>query len=132
MLGSRFRLDGAPRSPSLGVEVPRGGARSRASCTGSLSHVRQEDRLGCGLAGVAMIAGVSYADAKPAVKSRPNRSGNTTTYADLRWGLDSFGIVYEWHGRRAFPFKGWAALPDRAIAGGAPNATPQGTKGEGP
>ena len=52
-----------------------------------------------GLAVVAMIAGVSYAEAKPAVKSRPNRSGNATTYADLRWGLDSYGIGYEMNGR---------------------------------
>jgi hypothetical protein len=71
--------------------------------------------MGCGLACVAMIAGVSYDEAKAMVKSRPKRSGNCTSYVDLRFGLDSYGVAYEMNGRRAFRFTDWSALPDRAI-----------------
>jgi hypothetical protein len=62
-----------------------------------------------------MIAGVSYADAKAVVKSRPKRSGNCTSYVDLRFGLDSYGVAYEMNGRRAFRFTDWSEIPDRAI-----------------
>jgi hypothetical protein len=90
-------------------------ARPRVHYSGSLSLIRQEDRLGCGHACLAMIAGVSYVEARAAVKSRVRRSGNATSYADLRHALDSYEIAYEMNGRRAFAFSAWEALPDCAI-----------------
>lgn len=67
------------------------------------------------MACVAIVAGVGYADAKAVVKSRPNRSGNSTYYADLRWALERYGVGFEMNGRRAFRFTSWADMPDRAI-----------------
>lgn len=71
--------------------------------------------MGCGIACVAMIAGVTYAEAKAAVRSRPNRTGNSTYYADLKWALGKFGVAYEMNGRRGFRFDGWTSINVRSI-----------------
>jgi ABC-type bacteriocin/lantibiotic exporter with double-glycine peptidase domain len=81
----------------------------------ALRLVQQLDYTGCGIACVAMVAGVTYEQAKVAVKSRPNRAGNSTYYADLKWALDRFGVAYEMNGRRGFRFPGWEEMPRRAI-----------------
>jgi hypothetical protein len=71
--------------------------------------------MGCGIACVAIVAGVTYRRAKTAVQSRPNHTGNSTYYADFRWALDAFGIRYEMNGRRGFRFESWDEMPARAI-----------------
>lgn len=61
-----------------------------------------------------MVAGVSYEKAKVAVRSRPNRAGNSTYYADLKWALDKFGVGHAMNGRRGHRFDGWSKIEGRA------------------
>jgi len=77
--------------------------------------VVQEDRTGCGLASVAVLAGRTYA----AVKTEAARLGIAvddsrlwTETDSVRRLLDRFGIAA---GRREEAFRSWSRLPDRAL-----------------
>lgn len=72
--------------------------------------VPQDDETGCGIACVAMIAGVSYEDAKAAVFGKSLRKKVFyTSGPDLRRGLERFGLTLK-PAARARRFESWRRL----------------------
>jgi hypothetical protein len=57
-----------------------------------MKHVLQENEEGCGVACVAMIAGVSYWDARVAIFGKKQRYLHTTFTSDLVKGLRKLGF----------------------------------------
>ena len=77
--------------------------------------VVQDDDTGCGIACVAMIAGVSYEDAKAAVFSKSFRKKVFyTSGPDLRRGLERFGLTLR-PAARARRFESWRRLESTSI-----------------
>ncbi len=80
-----------------------------------MKPVVQEERTGCGIAAVAVIAGVSYAQAKRVadslgISAQDRRLWSET--AHVRRVLASFGVEAS---RATRPFRAWANLPDCAL-----------------
>ena len=63
-------------------------------------HVWQEHLTGCGVAVVAMAAGVPYRTVRGLMFGRARRRDFSTTYTDLRHGLHHYGVSYQ-RARRA-------------------------------
>jgi ABC-type bacteriocin/lantibiotic exporter with double-glycine peptidase domain len=57
-----------------------------------MKRVRQLNRNGCGVACVAMAAGVSYTAARIAIFGNDNPHDHRTTSMDLRRGLRALGV----------------------------------------
>lgn len=81
-----------------------------------LAKVTQEDGYGCGSACLAMVAGISYAEARGHFITlglgarrcgRPPLSTNTT---ELAWAIASRGLLVEQR-----PWRGWDALAGLAV-----------------
>jgi len=86
-----------------------------ASRQSEIGLVRQVDSTGCGIAVVAMIAGVSYQAAKEAIFPNWRRKrGFATTAKELRLGLERLGYSAADRLRPARP--NWRDLPELAIA----------------
>jgi len=80
-----------------------------------MDPVIQQDPSGCGIACVAMLAGVSYAAAKAAAESLGIRSDNPALWSDtvhVRRLLLHFGIRAA---TAETPFTTWEALPATAL-----------------
>lgn len=77
--------------------------------------VPQDDDTGCGIACVAMLAGVSYEQAKAATfPPSPRKRKFYTGGADLRRGLKAFGLTLE-PTARAQKFTAWSQLETTSI-----------------
>ena len=80
-----------------------------------MKPVVQEERTGCGIAAAAVIAGVSYAQAKRVaaslgISAQDRRLWSET--AHVRRVLASFGVEAS---RATRPFRAWSKLPDCAL-----------------
>jgi len=82
----------------------------------TIQRVVQEDKTGCGLACIAMLAGVCYKEAKKAaldnLKFRTKDEFYTGT-GQLKELAAHFNIEIE--GKRRRKFRNWSELPDVAI-----------------
>jgi ABC-type bacteriocin/lantibiotic exporter with double-glycine peptidase domain len=75
----------------------------------------QQDRTGCGIACAAMLAGVSYAEAKAAAVRLGIAVEDSRLWSDtspLRRLLETYGIALS---STPKAFSTWDALPDRAL-----------------
>ena len=80
-----------------------------------IKPVLQRERTGCGIASVAAIAGLSYAQAKAiasslGISAQDERLWSAT--AHVRKLLEHLGVKT---GRREHPFRSWESLPDLAL-----------------
>jgi ABC-type bacteriocin/lantibiotic exporter with double-glycine peptidase domain len=66
-------------------------------------RIVQTDNTGCGIACLAMLAGVSYAEARRAVFGRYHPGDCSTSTGELRRGLRKLGIRA---GKRLIPLRG--------------------------
>lgn len=82
----------------------------------TIQRVKQEDETGCGLACIAMLAGVSYNEIKNValdkLKFRTNGEFYTGT-GQLKELASHYNVEIE--GKRRRKFKSWSELPDVAI-----------------
>lgn len=82
----------------------------------TIKRVKQEDETGCGLACIAMLAGVSYEEVKQvALKNLKFRTKGHfyTGTGQLKELAGYFGLTITGQKRR--PWRNWALLPDIAI-----------------
>jgi ABC-type bacteriocin/lantibiotic exporter with double-glycine peptidase domain len=82
---------------------------------GMIQAIIQEDPTGCGIACVAMLAGVSYAEAKAAAARIGIDVDDPALWSDnahLRRLLEGFGITLA---TAPDPFTSWERLPDVAL-----------------
>ncbi len=80
-----------------------------------MKPVVQQDRTGCGIASVAVIAGVSYGRAKAIAAEEGIFAGDRELWsrtAHVRKLLRRFGVRSDPH---QIPFRSWDALPDLAL-----------------
>jgi len=82
-----------------------------------MKPIVQEDVTGCGIASVAVLAGVTYLEAKEAaaglgIQVTDSRLWSGTVF--VRTLLKHYGIVAEPHER---PFRSWKTLPPLALLG---------------
>jgi len=80
-----------------------------------MRRIRQRDSTGCGLACIAMVAGINYEDVRAIAVSKLGWDETGDFYTgtrDLRDLAGYFGIAV---GKRRRSFKSFNALPDTAI-----------------
>lgn len=80
-----------------------------------MNAVVQEERTGCGIASVAAIAGVSYAQAKTVAASLGISAKDDRLWSEMspvRRLLTAFGTR---SARSTRPFRSWSSLPDCAL-----------------
>ena len=83
--------------------------------TSRLKPVVQQERTGCGIASAAVIAGVSYAEARKAANLLGIYASDSRLWSEtlpVRRLLRHFGISI---GTREIPFRSWDALPELAL-----------------
>jgi ABC-type bacteriocin/lantibiotic exporter with double-glycine peptidase domain len=83
-----------------------------------MKRIIQEDKTGCGLACIAMIAkNVTYSSVKKRAVNKYGFDPNGVLYTQtnhLRELLEEYGVVI---GKRKVPFKDWKRLPKLSILG---------------
>lgn len=80
-----------------------------------MEPVIQEETTGCGIAASAVLAGVSYAEARRKANALGIHAADTALWSDtgyVRTLLAEFGITVA---DREAPFESWEQLPDKAL-----------------
>ena len=80
-----------------------------------MKPVVQSERTGCGIASVAAVAGLSYAETKSIANSLGISARDESLWSEtahVRTLLNHFGIRT---GSREIPFHSWESLPDLAL-----------------
>jgi len=81
----------------------------------TMKPVIQEEATGCGIAAVAAIAGIAYAEARTVANQMGIHADNPALWSDttsVRRLLNQFGYAAA---KEPTPFVDWADLPDRAL-----------------
>lgn len=80
-----------------------------------MKPVVQQEIAGCGIASVAVLAGVTYREAKAAANRLGIHAADKSLWSDTRYVralLKQYGIAA---GKGETPFKSWDTLPDLAL-----------------
>lgn len=81
----------------------------------TMKPVIQEEATGCGIAAVAAIAGIAYAEARTVANQMGIHADNSALWSDTASVcrlLERFGYAAD---KEPTPFDDWADLPDRAL-----------------
>lgn len=97
------------------MNKPRAGLAQDRARPPLMNPVVQEDATGCGIAGAAMLAGVTYQHAKQAAAQLGIQVSDSRLWSDtalVRRLLEHYGIIAE---PQEQPFRSWHTLPPLAL-----------------